>query len=435
MRTEISNESGFSLLETGIALGLVALGTMASLSLSTYISRSTASLNAKAESTAVKNLVQIALNQKKFAPGLPPVNLCVSNLVPASLTTLKIPLSGGVPVPTVLPTNKVDLTIQMGTTNVITSGVKRTGDQNTYDVRLVGQYKSTVNGRLIYVGAVEIDTVPTATSGVPITTSVPLEFEVDGTGQLKDCYAKPLERELAGSRNSVSACQLAAGRLVATSVGTLCRFSFLQPLPPAPTCPDGFVGNPLDPLNPCVVDPNLNTTNAISVIPACPSPSVQETALGAGNAYCVTNGVLPPPLPSPLPTHTDAPPCPTDPDWVPLDHPVGMSPTPTWTETSYDQASNYRHCKYNGTCDPPAAYPSVVPISQGGDGITPACYLVVPTSCPTPFVRITNPILPLKCFLTNWNINTITPSCPLGFTNATGSVTLDWNDAHHVVCY
>lgn len=438
MLTSHRTEDGFSFVEVVISMGLVVIGVMASLAVHSYVTKSTAALDAKARMVQMRNLVALTLGQKKVIAGGGLLESCSSSLVAKSGLALAVPTVGGEPISSITETSDVQLQIRIDGANVVTSGKPATGDRSTYKVALVGERKTRNpnTNEVTYVGSVNLETTIPG-SEVPIKASVPLQFDVSAAGALTKCAVRVSERQISQGRFSTAECQLAGGVPVPTDLGNFCRFPFITILPPTPICPDGFVGNPvrIGTSGGCSVDYSISNSQAMLVIPTCPPPSMVEPSPTntQGNLYCYTQGSTPVP-PSPTPVPSNAPPCPIDPDWHQEDHP-GASPTPVWTQYAYDSTLNRRKCRYDATC-PTNMTPSTVPVSNGGDGVTPACYFQ-PTACPSPYLRVNFPPYPLICY-TDPNQPQPLPvmSCPGGFTEVTDPVILQgWSDSRHKLCF
>lgn len=450
-------ERGFTIVEVVISLMLVGVGGLALMATNDYFSKSLNILTTRAEHTKMRNLIRLALAQKKLLAGGGIItNNCKVNLKARDGTSSLIPGYDPLNHTPITKANSVELQIDNDGGIVVRSNDDRPNrpkENLDYTVYLIGKYRATsrTTGNNLYVGEVLLEgkRVNAGAHVEPIVGTVPIEFELAGAGDLVDCTTKTREPELANGRFTLSECQLAGGSPISTAAGIFCRFRQLTLALPSLPCPDGFL--PGDPLVGCTVD--LTTPTTVTMVPNCPAPySKADAATIAllppltvkGHFYCM-HSVPKPVAPAVLPTPAV---CPDDPDWIATDYPVGTTPL-GWVELAAPDpvgyvttaTDNIRVCKYNGKCGAPDPGTVVVPTVAPGDGETPGCQFAAPTVCPNfpEWSQIGS--APLKCKYTPGTVASTTLGCPQGFTALSPSipghyqVITDWVDGTHVMCY
>lgn len=280
MRTR---QGGFTLVETTVALGLMALGGLALMATGDYFLKSRLASESRSAHTDLRNLVQTALSQKITTCNPPTVctsvNQCKTNLNGVVATPpLSVPTAGGTPVPSITSLNNIELAISIGGTPLVTSGKSK--DHLDYKVFLTGEFKSQSSTETVYAGAVEIIGKRNSfLRGGDLTARVPLEFRVNNSGVVTDCFTRPTEGVLALFENTLNSCRGAGGMPVPTDYGSFCRFRRPVPIVLGPMpCPDGFLGTPA---TGCTVDMGPESP-FMKVIPPCPLYTGEDNTCGDG---------------------------------------------------------------------------------------------------------------------------------------------------------
>ena len=285
-------ESGFTIVEITVAMGLMAIGGTALMAAADYFSKASAEIESKAAHSALRNLVQMTLSQRqKTCPGggapCTTVNQCGTKLQGKAGGAAHLPMMIGVNAP-ITPAENVELAITNGANGTVaTSGMVR--DRLEYQVLLTGKPKSTfANGSVLYAGAVQIVGKRKFFVGqTSYTADVPIDFTVSTAGAVTDCTTRPSEQVIAGGKNDVNSCLDAGGVSVSTSIGTMCRFSSspsLSDISGDEVCPDGFIG---DPTTGCTLDMTADSPLLV-MIPPC--PQVPAPSSGCANGEYLSGG-------------------------------------------------------------------------------------------------------------------------------------------------
>jgi hypothetical protein len=475
--TSIKSDSGFTIVEVTIALGLSALGGMALLGVSDYFQNARIAIETRATHTQLRNQIFQALSQKISKCTNPAncvvTNLCTSNLqaaagsliIPGSKLTsaynsigqadnLTLAISAGTtaagaPLPPFIINGNKQVSVN-GKTQLQPTA-RELADHLMYELYLKGNYAAD-NGTSTrtFTGAVVLVSHRDLLGRSDFLESeIPVDFTVNSaTGALQDCVTRSTERSIAGGLNSVDRCVTSGGTPVPTSLGTLCRFKTPFTISGVtPVCDAGFTGNPI---TGCTLDPNGNASTT-QTIPNCPpfardptnpaafttDPGTINTTKAQGNLYCdytAANVAVLVGL------------CPFDPN----DPTTGWNDDPTAIPPTVGTATtNVRHCIYNYLCQtdtPPGT--TIILAPPAGDGQTPTCQKPI-TQCSDPTVWVqTNPppTGALTCTLSPAVKYGIVPppapvvACPTGFMNPAANhiplttQDLGWVDPNHVLC-
>lgn len=398
-------QSGFTLVEVVIAMGLMALGGLALMATGDYFLKSRLASESFSSHIVLRNLIQTALSQKAttcVGTVCTSTNLCKTNL----RSKASIPVKGALE-----ESDDVNLAIYVGGgagTLLAESGslnaaatAREISDHLKYKILLVGRQKSNTPTSTTYTGSVVVigDRKLLGRSD-SLRADVPVEFSINNTGGIIDCSTRPAARMIAIGPNTADACMSAGGIPVPSTIGNLCRFR-APPVIAAPEvdCPIGFVGDPLNKNIDCTQD-LTKTSDWIEFIPPCPSGFTPDPVMAKGSLYCNYQGIA---------GGTPAPDCPLvvlGPDDVPVVPPAG------WYLLSYDSVTNLRKCKYSFKCDLPDKV--VVLSPPEGDGKTPSCvrYLTqCPNGVPPVWLKVSVYPDPLRCRL---NVD-LTPPAPAAF--------------------
>jgi len=305
------DESGFTLAETVIALGLGALAIVALLATNDYFTKARFSIEARAAHAELRNRILQKLVEvvpKCAGSECSPELTCAETLRDPAGTPLRIAKAMAPVASAIDETDQVELSIRTKdpiqpdplhpkelitviSTNpdpkIAPPNDMERRDHLKYQVFLVGNVKTETPTERTYVGAVVLvghrniaglngDPVGVGMNGPDLRAIVPLTFTAArGDGSLTSCSARANNRPLLQGRHTAQQCVEAGGTPVPTDLGDLCRFSSaVALLPPPSLCPIDFSGDPYTPPKYCYPDPAGE--DLLETVPPCPTITVGE---------------------------------------------------------------------------------------------------------------------------------------------------------------
>lgn len=282
-----------------IAMGIIGFGALAPMSTSDYFAKANLVAETRGDHIKLRSAVtsvlslkqEVGCTERQSGNGK---NCCADDLRLLSGSSVRVPaFNSGTP-PPILAADNIELRVTMGsaggdiisTTDPSTNPNAVARNQRFYKVVLVGDFraKSRETNGAIYSGGVSITGTRTSAviKGPPMTALVPLEFEIDASGELTSCVVRPNQQTLAGSNsNSYEHCLQSGGIPIPSNVGNLCRFRRLTPISGGTLpCPAGFTGDANEAIG-CTV--NTSTSGFCAAkIPECPSGSTRDPAPAPG---------------------------------------------------------------------------------------------------------------------------------------------------------